>query len=277
MAVLSVSRELGSGGDAVAERLARELGYTLLNHEEFSQAAERYGLLKGELEKVDERRPGFIDRFFRERQAVYLDLVQAIVYEYALRDRVVILGRGGNFLLRGVRGVLRVRFVASLESRKSRLMAEQGVAAALAEQYIAQDDQERSGYVKYLFKQPWGDPHGADLVINTSRVGEDQVVAFVKETLAHPAFAGASPAEDPTLQRKAFANGIKAELITHERLDASGISVHVAEMGKVFLRGRVNSEEEKEFAVQLVRQRAGVSEVVDELVIMPPIEGWYPV
>ena len=61
---------------------------------------------------MDERGPGLIERFFRDRQLVYLDIMRAIVFESAIKNNIVILGRGSGILLKGIPGVFRVRFIA---------------------------------------------------------------------------------------------------------------------------------------------------------------------
>ena len=54
-----------------------------MDNDGFADAAQSYGYVRDELEQVDERKPGLIDRFFRDRQLVYLDIMRAIVYESA--------------------------------------------------------------------------------------------------------------------------------------------------------------------------------------------------
>ncbi|MFQ5896076.1 MAG: cytidylate kinase family protein, partial [Nitrospinota bacterium] len=64
MAIITISRELGSGGVLLGEELARRLGYRLLSRRGMVEAFEHYGL-KIPLEKVEERMPGLVDRLFR--------------------------------------------------------------------------------------------------------------------------------------------------------------------------------------------------------------------
>ena len=127
MAVLTVSREIGSGGDAIAKKVAEKCGWDLLDNEGFAAAAQTYGYVRAELEKVDERGPGLIERFFRDRQLVYLDIMRAIVFESAIKNNIVILGRGSGILLKGIPGVFRVRFIASDKVRQRRLVDQEGI------------------------------------------------------------------------------------------------------------------------------------------------------
>ncbi len=277
MAIVTISRKLGSGGDTLAEMVASELGYTLVDHRRFRAEAERYGLLRPELEKVDERKPGLVDRFFRERQAVYLDLLQAIVYDFAEKGNAVIVGRGANFLLKDIGHAFHVRVVSSFEARKRRLMANEGVTGQLAEEFIAHNDQERAAFIKYFFDARWDDPINYDMVINTTHLDLETACRLIIQALSAPCFVSPEPESGKILQRLSLANRLKAELMSDERIDASGITVTAEEDGGLLLKGRVNSSEERDLAVELISKHAEVREVRNELVVMPPIEGWYPV
>ena len=277
MAVLTVSREIGSGGDAIAKKVAEKCGWDLLDNEGFAAAAQTYGYVRAELEKVDERGPGLIERFFRDRQLVYLDIMRAIVFESAIKNNIVILGRGSGILLKGIPGVFRVRFIASDKVRQRRLVDQEGISVSMAEEFIRHNDQERLSYTRYFFDAMWGDPSNYDVVMNTGQMSEENAVRLIISFVKSCKFANESPASSETLKNLAYAQKIKALLMTDERIDASGISVDCPEAGRVRLHGRVNSDEEKDVAEGLVRGIDGVEDLISELVVMPPIEGWYPV
>ena len=174
MAVLTVSREIGSGGDAIAKKVAEKCGWDLLDNEGFAAAAQTYGYVRAELEKVDERGPGLIERFFRDRQLVYLDIMRAIVFESAIKNNIVILGRGSGILLKGIPGVFRVRFIASDKVRQRRLVDQEGISVSMAEEFIRHNDQERLSYTRYFFDAMWGYPSNYDVVMNTGQMSEEK-------------------------------------------------------------------------------------------------------
>ena len=66
MGILTVSRQLGSGGDVIAKLVAQSLNWNLLDHSAFGKAAEEFGYVREELEHIDERKPGLVERFFRD-------------------------------------------------------------------------------------------------------------------------------------------------------------------------------------------------------------------
>ncbi len=277
MGVLTISRELGSSGDVIGKKVAEELNWSLLDNERFAAAANSYGYVRAEIERVDERSPSLIDRFFRDRQLVYLDIMRAIVYECALKDNYVILGRGGHALLRGILGVFRCRVVAPDDIRQKRLIQNEGISPAMAEEFLHHNDRERMSYTRYFFDSEWGDPGGFDLVLNTGLFDEDEVVRMLAKIMRREEFSKESPAASTDLQNLCFAQKIKAGLMTDDRIDASGISVECSTYGRLSLHGRVNSEDEKELAESISRSFPDVESVESDLVVMPPIEGWYPV
>ncbi len=277
MGILTISRELGSGGDAIGRKVAEELDWSLLDGDGFAEAAQSYGYVRAELEQVDERKPGLVDRFFRDRQLVYLDIMRAIVYESALKNNFVILGRGSNILLQGIEGVFRARIMAPEEYRRRALVRNESITPAMAEQFIRHNDHERMAYTRHFFDVRWGDASHFDLVLNTGLFGEDMAMRLLAGALRDEKFSRGQPSDSQKLRNLAFAQKIKATIMTDERIDASGVVVDCPEPGKLFLHGRVNSDEEKELAESIAGEYAGVVELRSELVVMPPIEGWYPV
>ena len=116
MATLTISREYGSGGFEIGRRVAERLGYQLVDKERLFQDMERAGPRWGRVAReVDEVCPTLWERHDWQYRG-YVSQMENLILEYALGDNVVIIGRGGSFLLRGVPFCLRVRLVAPLET-----------------------------------------------------------------------------------------------------------------------------------------------------------------
>ncbi len=113
MAVITLSRQVGSGGDLIAETVARELGYKLVDKQEIHDAVATFAAdFSKELSVLDsESRPGFFDRLFSHR-SVYGDLIASIIFDYASKDNVVIKGRGGQYLFEPSEITLHIRIIA---------------------------------------------------------------------------------------------------------------------------------------------------------------------
>jgi cytidylate kinase len=176
MALVSFSREEGSLGGLVAREVGERLNYRVLDLKALLQEAQKYGGLKQNAPELYEKQPGLLERLDRERRR-YGVVLRAVVYETALQDNVVFLGRGVGMLLGDLSHALRVLVVAPVETRIARV-TRQGVSARPgpksreeAEEIVRRADRDRAGYLRYLFNVDWLNPQIHDLVINTASLG----------------------------------------------------------------------------------------------------------
>src|SRR6185369_16977618 len=109
MAIITVSREMGTGAYAIAKELAKRLKYTLIDRVKIEELAPSYGLTQEILERVDEKPPSY--RTAEDRlQAAYLATVELILLDCAKKGNVLLYGRGAQDLVEGLSNVLKVRF-----------------------------------------------------------------------------------------------------------------------------------------------------------------------
>src|SRR5262249_43198078 len=150
--------------------------YRFVDREVISEAARRYGLVEAKLAGLDERKPSLFQRFDTETRR-YVVGTQAALCAYAQEDNAVLMGRGGQWLLRGIPHVLRVRVTAPLDIRVQRL-AEQGGRQSLRTvlDAVRQDDAGRAGRTRYLYGIEIDDASLYDVVINTATLTVDTAV-----------------------------------------------------------------------------------------------------
>tara|TARA_A100001037_G_C15148351_1_gene637588 strand:- start:4 stop:837 length:834 start_codon:yes stop_codon:yes gene_type:complete len=277
MGIVTISRQLGSGGDIIARLVAQSLNWDLLDNAAFSKAAEEFGYVREELEHIDERKPGLVERFFRDSQLVYHDVVRAIMFEYAIKGNCVLLGRGSNIILSDIAGVLKVRVIAPVDVRASRLVENEEITKNMAEKFIEHNDQERISYSRHFFNAEWGEAVNYDLVINTQKITFEEAKESILELLKEDKGFQIDSSSLNKLKDLSYSQKIKARLMADDRLDATGINVSLGENNKLLISGRVNSEEEKEVVNELCREFHSGSDFENEILIVPPIEGWYPV
>src|SRR4030095_14246963 len=175
MPIVTISHEIGAGGPEIGQQLADRLGYRYVDHELISDAAQRYGLLEEKLSHRDDSKPSLFERFDAETRR-YITVIQTALYDFAEHDNVVLMGRGGQWLLRGIPHVLRVRVMAPFDVRVKRLgkklagpMGEQTNPRTVTE-LVRRDDAEKAGRMRYLYEVGITDPALYDLVINTEQL-----------------------------------------------------------------------------------------------------------
>src|SRR3982074_3238033 len=150
MPVITIGRQFGAGGTSGGEMLARELKADLLGSRIIDQVAHRLQLPKEEVEAEDEQpgsllhrllmalgsasgepmippetaawNPSNLDPVFRTRRAV-LEITQHVIPEAARSGNVVIVGRGGTYILRDFAGALHAFLRADEKVRVRVVMA----------------------------------------------------------------------------------------------------------------------------------------------------------
>ena len=189
MAVVTISSEIGSGASEVVKALADRMKYRFVDREVISEAARRYGLVEAKLVGLDERKPSLFQRFDVETRRYVLG-TQAALCAYAQEDDVVLMGRGGQWLLRGIPHVLRIRVTAPFELRVRRLADQRGrqTLRALVD-LVRQDDAGRAGRTRYLYGIEIDDATLYDVVINTATLTAETAVDMVIRALQRPELA----------------------------------------------------------------------------------------
>ncbi len=270
MSILTVSHEIGAGGPEIGQKVADQLGLHYVDQELISDAALRYGVLEEKLSSLDESKPSLFERFDAETRR-YITVLQTAVFEFAEHDRVVLMGRAGQWLLRGLPHVLRLRVMAPFDRRVKRLakklsgqMGEQ-TNPRTVQDMARRDDQEKLGRMRYLYEVDLRDPSLYDLVVNTDKLSIDAAVEMVAATLERPELV-TTPEAQQLVTDRALASRIQVALATNPETRKYRITVE-AKSGLVTLEGTAAMDE----AVDVARAVRGVREVKTQQVEVPPI------
>ena len=104
---------------------------------------------------------------------------ESVIRDLATEENIVMVGRGGQFILRNHRGVLHVLVIAPLESRLNKVMIDLNVQRDEALRYIEENDSGRRSFVQRFFHADMEDPQHYDLVINTKHISFDAAARLV--------------------------------------------------------------------------------------------------
>ena len=270
MPIVTLSHEIGAGGPEIGQKLAERLGLHYVDQELISEAALRYGLLEEKLSSLDESKPSLFERFDAETRR-YLTVLQTALYEFAEKDRVVLMGRSGPWLLRGIPHVLRVRVMAPFDLRVKhlgkRLSEQMGehTNSRMMHNMARRDDTEKAGRMRYLYEVDVRDPALYDLVLNTEKFSIDASVELIAGVLQRPDMA-TTPASQQIVADRALASRVQLALATHPETRRYRITVE-AKTGAVTLEGTGAMDE----AVDVARGVVGVRDVKTQQTDIPPI------
>ena len=181
MAVITISRQLGSAGDYVAGLVASAMSYNLVNKQTLAMEAQRRGEITPEIaDEIGEGKPSLLGRFDKNRsRAVYA--MRSILRDMASEGNVVIMGSGGHIELKDRTDILRIRIIAELETRISRIERESGVERVQAIKMLKKSDKERCEYTKHFFLVNCSDPEFYDMTINTSRILPEAAARLIQQ------------------------------------------------------------------------------------------------
>jgi cytidylate kinase len=263
MAIITISREMGTGAYGIAKELAKKLKYTLVDGPKLASCAAEYGLSLEMLQAVDEKPPSYNTVEDRAR-AASLNSIELILLDLAKQGNVILYGRGGQDLLQGCGNVLRLRFVADFEERVERFAEREWIDPDLAQELIRRSDHQRGGFIHFYFDRDWNDPLGYDLTFNTSRLSPasmiDIIVAAVKDSQLKEANSwSVDEIENTILVKK-----IETALLRSEELEYRPFRIEV-EDGQVTLSGYIGSEQEKKAALKVAVAIKGVNGVIDNI------------
>ncbi len=242
MAILTISRECQSGSHEIAAAVAEALGYELINKQLIITDIRKYGKRwPGADLAFDENTPSIWERFDWEYHGV-IALVESIIYDHALKDNVVVIGRGGNYLLRDIPHALRIRLVAPLEIRVRRMMKEDGVGDKTARREIARIDASRADYVSRNYGHDWEDVANYDMVFNSGSDTYEDITKILITTLKDRDKHKTPEALD-LLTGRADASRIRAAVSADTRLNIPTLEV-VFDGTSVLLKGVIHNPKE---------------------------------
>jgi len=184
MAILTISRQFGCGAEEIGEAIAKELGYTYVDRQMILDDMKQAGGKWEEKAKYfDENTPDLWERHEWSFQG-YVALTQCNIYSHALKNNHVIMGRGANFLLKGVKHHLGIRIEAPMQTRIQKITTKYSVNTENAEWLIEKADQEMAGAVYMLYGRAWDDAREYDFHFDTSRNTPEEIVRIVKAAIA---------------------------------------------------------------------------------------------
>ncbi len=186
---VAVSREAGARGWSISQRVGRELGWQVFDQEQLDNFVRdeqaRTALLAGVAAGAQHWADAQLSRLGRERVLAVgpaVDEVARLLLTVAARGEAVLVGRGAGFLL-PAETTIHVRIVAPLDQRVGymgqwlRLTREEAAAEVNAR------DQRRSAFLTHLLGRDLSESHAYDLVLNSSRLGEEACADLIVQAV----------------------------------------------------------------------------------------------
>ena len=269
MAVITVTREMGTLGKDVVQGLAEALKYEVVHHEMVEHdLAERLGLEESAVHRYLEGDATLFERWKIDKQKLSRYTALEIM-ELVQKGNVIIRGWGASALLKEVPHVLRVRICAPMEFRENVMMQRLGlVDRSLARREIERSDKAHSRVVHGAFDLDWQDPLQYSVVLNTAAVPIPTCVRVLRQLLQDPTFEETT-ATKSALNDKLLEWKIRSALVGRGLGDFGGANIDVAVSGgAVVFTGSCYAIELKEQIGRIARDIPGVTSVEDRIYVV---------
>jgi peroxiredoxin/cytidylate kinase len=206
--VITISRQVGSWGKEVALKVSEILGYAFFDKSLLVREAKSLGISEEDIADFSEdeyKVKGLVDKILLRKKPVAasftlkdnaqirkdlneeecLSVIQTVINSLASRGKTVIVGRGGQAILKHKVGVLHVRIVAPLEVRVERIMKSGGLSRDDALRFIEDNDKSMAEYLQRFYHIDWEDPAIYDLVLNTGKMDLGIAARIIASVASH--------------------------------------------------------------------------------------------
>jgi cytidylate kinase len=197
MAVVTISRQFGAGGITVSELVAKKLGYCLYDNEIIQLIANKAKVSTDWVEALEKEAGGAFQKFLTQvvpkslvdrvlddkrgyiDEEIYVDLLQLIITKIAEEGNAVIIGRGGQYILKDHPDVFHVLLVAEKMDRIKFIETKYNMGPKQADQIVSSDDKRRLNLYRKFHREDFDQPVHYQLVINTSKVHRETAANLI--------------------------------------------------------------------------------------------------
>lgn len=213
MAVITISRQFGSGGSIIAARVARELGWPLLDNGLVEAVAAKLSISVAEVEAREERVTSLVERLAnalamgspetlptmleaprRLTDEQLIDVTRRVVDEQVASDSAVLVGRGAQLMLAARTDGLHVLCYSHRAALIARVMERTGRTGEEAARLVDDTNRQRTEYVRKHWNRAWLAHENYHVCVNTAVFGLDGTVGLVLDAARRKLGAHAVPA-----------------------------------------------------------------------------------
>ena len=264
MSLITLTQSMGCQGREIAKLVADRLNLELYDDARLQKTLQSMGKGFENLKKFDEKAPGFFDRIISNQPDIFLDLMEAAIYEVAKNGAGVIIGHGGSFLLRDFGCALHVLIYANRSSRVRNIAEQQRISREVADRLLGKSDENQAGFFQFAFHREWNDLSLFDLVISTEKLSPTSVSKIIVEAAQNQEVKTCSLTALDAMDRLSLKKKIEAALLKNN-FDPRYIHITLPDKGVVLIRGLTESQDELTRIKEIVSAVEGAREVRSEV------------
>jgi len=197
MTVITVSRLGGAGGRTLAKKISRKLGYSFVDREIIRMVAKQTNVSSKWVESIEKEAgnsltkliDGMISKNYFDRllgddkgyitEEIYEETLTNVISSIAKEGNAVILGRGGQFILKDHKDTFHILLVADRTDRINFMIKKHKFSTEKATLLIDKYEKRRKNMFKKFHKAEYNNPEHYHLVINTSYVSLEKALDLI--------------------------------------------------------------------------------------------------
>lgn len=204
MAVITISKEFGTESDKVASQAAKRLGYEYIGDHLIAEIAKELHVSESEAEmfrKTSQSRIlRFVDRYTcslvqkvvdREHGCLddknYYETTKKLVQNVYEAGNAIILGWGGQCILRGQPNTLHVRLIKDEDIKIKEVMQNRNLDHKAAKAFIEREEGDLKAYIEHYFNEDWNAAHLYDLIIDMAKTSVEKAVDLICDNVRYKA------------------------------------------------------------------------------------------
>lgn len=194
--VINIGRQFGSGGRIIGEKLSTLMNIQFFDKELILIASQESGLGKEFFENFDEKsshsifgglfglRGAFSDEMapnnYLNNETLF-KIQSDVIRDLAEKQSCIFVGRCADYVLKDHPHCLNLFVSANIDDRIKRIAEKENLPENKAKELIEKTDKKRASYYNYYSNKVWGAASSYHLCINSSFLGIDESVDFIKE------------------------------------------------------------------------------------------------
>ena len=200
MSVITVSKEAATDSEKVASLLAEKLGWEYIGKQLVARIAGELHISESDVEAfrqdAQSRLLRFVDRYTcsliqkvvdREYGCLddknYFETTKRLVEDVYNAGNAIVIGWGGQCILRDKPNTLHVRLIKDREAKISAVMARHNLEREAAKDYIDREENDSKSYIRHYFKEDWNDTNLYDLIIDMEEASIEEAVETICDHL----------------------------------------------------------------------------------------------
>jgi len=199
MAVITISRHFGAGGRTLGEMVAEKLGYQFYDNEVIQMVSIHAKVSTDSVDDLEQQTHGVFKKFLSDivpkglkdlmvsrkqetiDEEIYVDILRKIIVEIADDGNAVIIGRGGQYILKDYDDAFHLLITADSDKRVKFLVEKYHLTQAQAVRAVNQDDNRRANLYRKFGETGYDQSDNYHMVLNTSKLDFETACGLICE------------------------------------------------------------------------------------------------